>query len=182
MNRRQLYYLSIAVLLAMSGVLWFFLIPEAKEQSANQASRVQDEELKLSKNQKKIGQYREVLDRYRNNLKGIDAFRSFLSRDPFESQHAISDSLEALSRKYHLTLTRVNYQKGNSSKSGLLSMEISLPLSGNYRDFRSFLIELDQKEPFLAIGEIKVEGMDESGILKMELSLASYFTQEMAHE
>jgi len=175
-------HLSFCVLwLVGVGLLWFVFIPEAQVSRENQATSVQEQELRLGKQEKRVASYQAVLDRYRDNQAGIRALKNYLSRDPSETQHAISAAIEELARKHYLGLSRVTYQNGKGKRSDLLTMAIDLPLSGGYRDFRAFLIDLAEQEPYLAIQEIQVEGSDFSGTLEIDLGLTSYFAMEAGH-
>jgi Tfp pilus assembly protein PilO len=182
MKAIHIHVLFGLLMVSLICVLWFVLIPDARQRFQNQASLVQDEEFHLNRNRKTIGSYMAVLNTRRANLNGMKTFVEVLSRDPFESQHAISRTLESLARKHRLALSRVNYQKANTSKSGLMGYDIDLPLKGSYRDFRQFLLDLKNREPFLAIHTISIQDMEETGSLAIELGMTCYFKEETRHE
>jgi len=182
MKSRTIHLLLLVVFLSILAGLWLIWIPAQEEQSLDQASRAQEESLRVSKNEKSIIDLQNILNRYKKNQTAIKSFSAFLARDPYESLRLISGNIEKLARKHNLDLTRVLYQKAATSKSGLTSFEINLPLAGSYRDFRQFLLDLEKEEQFLAIHEISVDGDAETGLLSIELGMMSYFHEEAVRD
>ncbi|PIE90175.1 MAG: hypothetical protein CR997_07215 [Acidobacteria bacterium] len=191
--------------LIVLAVFWLAWIPNQESIHQNQASRFQEETLILEKNSQALQAMQQALDRFAANKEAIAQFRGYLSRNPFESLRKTSAHIEKLARKNRMELTRVVYQKGtrtgaqprarsgnrdgNSSRttrysgsSELISYEIELPLTGTYRDFRRFLLDLQKQEQLTAVHEIRVDSKDDSGLLSIQLGLTSYFTQGADHE
>ena len=171
--------ISLAVVLALaSGAVWYLGILDEKAIQRDSSQSIDDERLTLRRMEAQRNQGDAVLARYDQNIEEMTYFREhFLTRKQ-ERLVAISKFLEDRARHHGLRLKQVDYAVRPSREKDMEVHEISLPLSGRYRDIRGFIASVEASDLFLVISELSLEGeRSEGGVVDVQLLLSTYFAR-----
>jgi Tfp pilus assembly protein PilO len=165
----------LVLLLVVAGAIWFFGIAEEEAIHRNSASRLDTEQLRISRMENQATQTRTIVDDYTHNLEEIERFREQFLKRKKERILNISAFLEERARARGVSLDNVNY---GTEPSRDLEMDVyiaQLPLVGRYRDIRAFIDDIEGSEMFLIINEMSLEDTDSTGAVRMQLTLSTYF-------
>ncbi len=182
MFMRKSTQLIISALLAVSiAVFWLAGVEEEKSIQRDSASKLDSEELIVRRMESDSGKTQRMVEDYRNNLKEMSQFKKTFLENKDVRIVRISEFLEERARARRVKLEQVQYNSSRGKQSDLDLYVAQLPLTGRYRDIRSFIDDIETSGMFLIITELSLE--DDSageGVVEMQLSLATYF--EGSHE
>jgi len=167
--------ISAALILIIAG-FWLLAVEEEKSIQRDSAARLDSEELIIRRMESESGKTAQIVSGYRDNLKEMNSFRETFLINKDARIVRISEFLEERARARKVRLELVQYNSSKSKQSDLDLYVAQLPLTGRYRDIRSFIDDIETSGMFLIITELSLE--DDSageGVVEMQLSLATYF-------
>jgi Tfp pilus assembly protein PilO len=84
--------------------------------------------------------------------------------------------LASLADRHDLVVQRRSYDRDLAYRGRLRKLKISMTLSGEYRDIRAFLHELEASPEFIVIEDVSLgEGVRPGSPLSLSVQLATYF-------
>ena len=84
--------------------------------------------------------------------------------------------LASLADRHGLVVERRSYDRDLAYRGRLRKLKISMALSGEYRDIRAFLHELEASQEFIVIEDVSLsEGVRPGAPLSLSVQLATYF-------
>ena len=118
------------------------------------------------------------LQKFRDELptdeKQWDEFYTASFRSAASSYSAISADLEELSRSAGLQMDTITFRRHTPEARGLVQVDISTAVEGNYESLINFLDRLEHSENFYVLDGLAL-GSSNSGRQRLNLQLRSYF-------
>lgn len=170
----------IAVLLAAACLgVYFFGIDEEQAIYNNASDRLGMEKITVRRMELDLGTIRQIVAKTTDNEDQIDQFRATYLKQKDERLLQISAFLNETAKANQLELDQVSYDIAQAKEQDLEMHQISLPLSGRYRDIRAFVADVETSELFLVVMEMSLEDTNRtSGKVDVQLRLATYFEKE----
>jgi Type II secretion system (T2SS), protein M subtype b len=118
------------------------------------------------------------LQKFRDELpadeKQWDEFYTASFRAAGSGYSAISADLGELSRSAGLVMDTISFRQHNPDARGLVQVDISTAVEGNYESLISFLDKLEHSENFYVLDSLAL-GSSNTGRQRLNLQLRSYF-------
>ena len=170
----------VAVLLLAACLgLYFFAIDDEQAIYNNASDRLDMEKITVRRMELDLGSIRQIVTRTEDNQEQIDYFRTTFLKQKDERLLQISAFLDQTAKAHRLKLDQVTYSIAQAKEQDLEMHQISLPLSGRYRDIRAFVADVETSDLFLVVTEMSLEDTDRnSGKVDVQLRLATYFEKE----
>ncbi|MEW6326517.1 MAG: type 4a pilus biogenesis protein PilO [Thermodesulfobacteriota bacterium] len=128
--------------------------------------------------QRMYGEMRKVLSgrdtqeqRYLQAGKDMETFMSRLLKK--EDEIKIIEEMVILSQRTNLTLKNAHYSRKPIKEEELWAYGMDLPFTGQYKDIKDFLAEIEKSPSVLCIEQFKIT-RSKDGPLELSLTLATY--------
>jgi hypothetical protein len=182
--RRQKYQILFGGLVAVAGVVsvMFFLIlylPARSDYLELQSSieRLIAESEQRHRTLERLQDSDEKLDAARQEQLGFVATR-FISRA--QGFAAIMPDLEELAQIAGIDRNRVQYAIDQEPRFGVYSVQVNIPVRGDYSAVTSFIRELERSNTFFILDSIglSASGSGVPGELSLSLNLTTFFAYD----
>lgn len=172
--------LAIALILAAACIAVYVMgVQEEQSILRNANDRLDSEKITVRRMELDLGTIRQVINQTTDNQTQMDYFRTTFLKQKEERLLQISAFLNETAKSNHLQLDQVSYEIAQARERNLEMHQISLPLTGRYRDIRAFVAEVETSELFLMVTEMSLQDTDRnSGKVEVQLRLATYFEKE----
>jgi len=140
-QRYRLQGIVLSSLLAINLLLFLILVTPAYRHKVSNEASLHASRLKLSQ----LLQYQKAQEAI------VDLEKTFLAQQ--ELAH-LTDRLPAMARRHQLELPGVSYQAEKQKESSIKKIVLNFKVTGQYRDIREFIHELEGLELFLYINDL----------------------------
>ena len=166
----------LGVLAIVNLALYIVLNLPRMHRQAVEERRVTDLTQNLAEVSRRVALMKDLDQRFETDKTKVDTFYNGVLGGKDTRMIEIQREVRSIAASLGMDPETIAYQPEMLDKVGLISFNINVPLSGDYRNLRQFINKIEKSQSFLIVESVSLGGAKDGGaLLDLNIRLSTYF-------